>query len=885
MTPSDRPLRALIIEDSEDDCALLVRELKRGGYQLVYERVDTADALEAALDHQEWDFIFGDYSMPHFSGTQALARVRARGLDVPYIFVSGTIGEDTAVAAMKAGAQDYIMKGSYKRLLPAVERELRDVALRRVRLEAEAERRASEARFRNVLTMAADAIIGVGQDQRIVIFNRGAERIFGYTAAELEGQLLDVLLPPRFLAVHREHIANFARAPESARAMAERSGVYGRRKNGDEFPAEATISKLAEGGKITFTVILRDISERKRTEEELRLLQSITQAASEAGDVQGALAVTLRKVCEAAGWLLAQAWIPRPDGTAIECSLAWYTRDASVEQFRLASLATPFAPGQGLPGRVWTDRRPCWIRDVTQDTNFPRAGLAMSLGLKAAMAIPVMVGEQVLAVLEFFTRAPAEQDARSLQIVSAVAAQLGSVMQRKLTEERLHHLAHHDPLTDLPNRVLFNDRLDQAIHDASRHGSVVGVAFLDLDRFKTINDSLGHGVGDLLLQGVATRLWQVLREGDTVARLSGDEFAIILASMRSVDDAARMAQKIIASLAEPFHVDGRELHTGASVGITLYPFDELSVEGLLRNADIAMYRAKQQGGNGYQFYATDMTAKAHERLVLENDLRHALSHDEFRLHYQPIVNLRTGRAVALEALLRWQHPTRGLVPPLDFIPLAEETGLIGRIGEWVLRTACAQVQGWGTPAAGLRLAINVSPRQFEQRHLVETVTDILRDTGFEPARLDLEITESVLMQNLDSTLRILEALSAIGVQFSIDDFGTGYSSLSYLKRLPISRLKIDRSFVREVPHDKNDSTIVTVIVSAAHTLEMEVVAEGVETEAQLAFLKRQGSDAVQGYLISHPLPADALLPWLQACGNPAQRRPARKRPVRPRSKH
>lgn len=802
MTPTDTPLRVLIVEDSEDDCTLLVQELKRGGYQPQHERVDNAQALEAALDRQAWDIVFGDYRMPNFSGTQALARIRARGLDVPYIFVSGTIGEDTAVSAMKAGAQDFIMKGSFKRLLPAVERELRDAAMKRAKLQAEAEQRASEARFRNVLTMAPDAIICADEDQRIVIFNQGAERIFGYAAAEVEGQLLDVLLPPRYLTKHRQHIAQFAQTAGTARPMNDRNDVYGRRKNGEEFPAEASISRLTENGRTTFTVIMRDITERKRTEEEMRLLQGVTEAAAAAEDVHDALNVTLRRICETTGWSLAQAWIPNTDGTVIECSPAWYARDMDAERFRLASTGLALALGEGIPGRVLDSKRPCWIADVTQEANFTRRDLAQAVGIKAAMGVPVLVDNQVLAVLEFFIRTSTEHDARAVQLVSAVATQLASVMQRKLAEQRLHHLAHHDPLTDLPNRTLFNDRLRQAMYDANRYDRLLGVAFLDLDRFKTINDSLGHGVGDRLLQEVATRLWNILREGDTVARLSGDEFAIILTGLRNTSDAVRMAEKIVGSFVEPFRIDQHELHTGASVGVTVFPIDERNVDGLLRNADIAMYRAKKQGGGGYQFYAADMSAKAHERLALENDLRHALTHDEFRLHYQPIVDLTSDRVIGVEALLRWQHPTRGLVPPLDFIPLAEETRLIVRIGEWVLRTACVQLKRWGPAAAGMRLAVNVSPRQFEQPDFAATTAAIVRETGFDPALLDLEITESLLMQNAEATLSIMDELNAIGMQFSIDDFGTGYSSLSYLKRLPISRLKIDRSFVRDVPADK-----------------------------------------------------------------------------------
>ena len=855
----DTPLRVLVVEDSEDDCALLVRELKRGGYAPSYRRVDTPDAMIEALDSQEWDVIFGDYTMPQFSGTQALSLVRSRSIDIPFIFVSGTIGEDTAVSAMKAGAQDYIMKGSLKRLVPAVQRELRETALRRERARAEAERQKSEARFRNILTIAADAVIAIDEDHRITVFNKGAERIFGYTAAEAVGQLLDLLLPPRFAAVHRRYIEDFARDSDDDRHMISQREVYGRRKSGEEFPAEASISKLSEDGKMTFTVILRDITERKRTEEELRLLQGITQAAAEAGDVPAALAVTLAKVCETTGWTLAQAWVPGPGGATLECSPAWHCLGPGMENFRTASLSFAFSAGNGLPGRAWSTKQPVWLADVTHETNFPRAAIAHAAGLKTGMAIPVLAGNDVVAVLEFFAREARSQDAHLIQLVSAVAAQIGNVIQRKHTEERLHYLARYDTLTGLPNRALFMDRLLQATMEADRHRSMVGVMFFDLDRFKTINDSLGHGIGDLLLKAVAERLARCVREGDTVARLAGDEFTLILGDVTHVDHAARVAQKVVDSLRHPLHVAGHELYVSASIGITLYPLDDHEVEALLRNADIAMYRAKERGGNGYEFFSPDMTSNAQARLATENALRRALEREEFELHYQPVVDLGSGRMKCIEALIRWRHPERGLVPPAEFIPVAEETGLIEPIGDWVLRAACRQCRDFGVPGGPpLRVAVNVSPRQFERGQILKAVTEALEETGFDPHRLVLEITETLLMQNAGYVIDAMQDLATLGVHFSVDDFGTGYSSLSYLKRLPIEQVKIDRSFVADVVTDANDAAIVGAIISMAHSLGLDVTAEGVETDAQLGLLVTYGCDAVQGFYFGQPLTAAEL---------------------------
>jgi diguanylate cyclase (GGDEF)-like protein/PAS domain S-box-containing protein len=431
------------------------------------------------------------------------------------------------------------------------------------------------------------------------------------------------------------------------------------------------------------------------------------------------------------------------------------------------------------------------------------------------------------------------------------------ITERRRAEEQVGRLAHYDSLTGLPNRVLFADRLDQAMIESDRHGRLVGVAFLDLDRFKNINDTLGHDAGDQLLKAVAERLTGAVRKGDTVARLSGDEFTLILADMGHMDDVVRVAQKVLDAFTQPFHVAGRELHMTASLGITLYPFDVKDVSGLLRNADIAMYRAKEHGRNTYQFYAADMMTKAVENLALENDLRHAVARGELVLHYQPIIGCADGEILGMEALVRWQHGTRGLIPPLQFIPLAEDTGLIVPIGEWVLREACTQCRRWQREfKRPLRIAVNLSARQFGQPPIARTVRRVLEGTGLDPATLELEITESVLLHHDAEKLESLRALAEIGVTLSIDDFGTGYSSLSYLKRFPVDALKIDQSFTHDIPDDADDTALARAIIHMAHILGLKIVAEGVETQAQFEFFRSEHCDAAQGFYFSKPLPAE-----------------------------
>ena len=433
------------------------------------------------------------------------------------------------------------------------------------------------------------------------------------------------------------------------------------------------------------------------------------------------------------------------------------------------------------------------------------------------------------------------------------------ISERKMAEARILHMAHYDALTDLPNRRMVWDRINQAIASARRSQGQFAVMFIDLDKFKRINDTLGHDVGDRLLQMVAQRLTESLRAEDTVGRQGGDEFIVLLASVGAAEAAALVARKILGALIAPFIVDGQELRTGASIGIAVFPLDGDDVEALLKNSDTAMYHAKEAGRNNYQFFAQAMNAVVAERLLLEGSLDQAIHRNELLLHYQPVVDIADGRIVAAEALVRWDHPRMGLVGPARFIPVAEDSGLIVPLGEWVLRQACSQLMQWRAQAMPLRrMVVNLSPRQFRQKHLVRTFVRVLDETGVEPHWLGMEITENVIMENPEESIGVLREMQALGIELSLDDFGTGYSSLSYLKRFPIDKLKIDQSFVRDVTSDPDDAAMVAAIIVMSHQLGIRVVAEGVETEAQLAFLRERGCDEYQGYLFSRPLPADDL---------------------------
>ncbi|MFQ5580625.1 MAG: EAL domain-containing protein [Nitrospiria bacterium] len=438
------------------------------------------------------------------------------------------------------------------------------------------------------------------------------------------------------------------------------------------------------------------------------------------------------------------------------------------------------------------------------------------------------------------------------------------ITKQKKSEEHAHHLAYYDTLTGLPNRTLFLDRLAQGLAQAKRHHQTMAILFLDLDRFKLTNESLGHHVGDRLLEIVAHRLGKCLRKDDFLARMGGDEFGLLLPVISKDEDVILISDRILKALKQPFQIENQDMRINGSIGISIYPSDGESTETLLRNADMAMSHAKEQGKGQFNFYSPRLTSKLNQNLKIESALNNAIAQHEFKLNYQPKICLRTGKVIGMEALVRWERPGIGLVSPADFIPVSEETGLIIQIGEWVLRTACEQNKAWqlkGLPK--ISMAVNVSAIQFKQGDFVEMVARVLKDICLDPKDLILEMTESLLMENTDVTIERFKNLKAAGVTLSVDDFGTGYSSLGYLKRFPINSLKIDRSFVNDIAHDEDDAVITTAIISLAHNLRMDVVAEGIETEEQLIFLQENGCDSGQGFLFSRPVSGDAAEVLLQ----------------------
>ena len=725
----------------------------------------------------------------------------------------------------------------------------RDVTERR---EAEAAMRVSEARFRSLVQRSYDVIAVCDPAGTVRYVTPSVELLLGYTPDEVIGMNgLDFADPDERPELW-DSLGRLLDGTSAQRAVEFRA-VH---KDGSSRYVELVPTNLVDDPAVRGIVLnVRDITERKRAEEELRLLQTIVLAINEALDLGSALEVTVQRVCEVTGWACGAAWTPVADGSALQLRSSWSRGDPQLKSFCNERQTLELAPGVGLPGRVWASGEPALATHVPAEDEPVRQA-----GLEVGVAVPVLAEREVVAVLELFNVVAGSDDRRVLSLVAAVASQLGAVIERKRAQERLAHQALHDPLTELPNRSLFLDRLALALARLRRRPSSMAVLFGDVDRFKVVNDSLGHDAGDRLLVTLSRRLREVLRPGDTLARFGGDEFAVLCEDVPE-DDVAGIAARMMDALAEPFVTGGREVFVSMSVGVAMALDPDQRPESLLRDADAAMYLAKDRGRARVEMFDEAMRDESTERLLLVNALRRAPERGELRTLYQPIVRLADGAMIAAEALVRWAHPERGLLEASQFVPLAEDTGIIVPIGGWVLKEACRQAASWSGNGQAPAVSVNLSARQLSRPDLVDAVDAALRDSGLDPDRLWLEITESVLMEDADATVVALERLRELGVHLSVDDFGTGYSSLAYLRRFPVDALKVDRSFVAGLGKDPEDSAIVEAVVSMAHSLRLSVVAEGVETEEQLARLRDLGCELAQGFYFAAPVPPSALEPY------------------------
>ena len=737
----DAGLRILVVEDVVIDAELESRELQRAGIACTTRRVENEGDFRRQLQEFLPDLIISDFSLPTFDGLSALRIAKTEQPDIPFIFMSGTIGEERAIESLKSGASDYVLKNNAARLPQAVLRAVREAEDRKLH-KTQQQKIARLSRIQAVLS-------GINS---VVVRIRDREALF-----------------------------------HEACAIAVKHGQFRMAWIGVPVAGSTKLTPIARNG---FN-----------------------------------------------------------DG---------YLDDVGLELAKIAD-------DHGVGGQALVKKSVIVVNDITSDTRVVFKQQALARGYRSLIALPLLVENTVVAVFLIYAADARIFDGEELNLLGELAGNISYALEYIEKEERLNYLAYFDILTGLPNRNLLNDRLAQAISHSKRTDHMTAVAFVDLDHFKLINDSLGHNAGDHLLKVISKRLAGCLRDGDTIARLGGDEFVMVLPDQEDSEATTQIMQRILASAREPIGSEDGEFNTSCSIGVALYPQDGEDVETLLKHADAAMYRAKESGRSTFRFYAEEMNVKIKERLLVEGKLRHALERQELFLNYQPQIDLRTGKIVGAEALVRWRNPELGLVPPVRFIPLAEESDLILSIGEWVMRKACTQNKAWhdlGLPA--IKISVNVSSRQFRQTALPEMTAEILSDAGLDPQYLDLELTESVVMYDVAECITIMRKFQEMGADISIDDFGTGYSSLSYLKRFPVSKLKIDQSFVRDIATDPDDAAITEAVISLGHSLGLKVIAEGVETEEQLAFLCARGCDEAQGYYFGKPMAPDELRALLES---------------------
>jgi diguanylate cyclase (GGDEF)-like protein/PAS domain S-box-containing protein len=843
---NDAPTTVLVVEDDPADARLIQDALASAtGLPFRVEQVSSLGAALARLAIGAIDVVLLDLTLPDSPGLDAFDQVLAAAPDALILVLGTTSDDEIARQAMGHGAHDFLAKNHVDaHWLP---RALQYVIERKA---TRAELRNSEARFRAMSDASPLGIFVSDTDGSCVYTNAAYHEISGLTLEQTLGTNWSTAIHPddrqRVLAEWR--IAARSQAPfqtEFRFQQADDSVVWTR-----------VNSAAMRDGKISLGLVqtVEDISERKAAEFVLRAAEEALFAEKERAQV------TLNSIGDAVLSTDAAGRVTYLNQVA-EKMTGW-SDDAGLGR----PLAEVFRIINGNTRELVANPAQ---RAIEENKT---VGLAMDSLLVRRDGFESAIEDSSAPI-----------HARDGRVAGAVIV-FHDVSESRAMALKMTHLAQHDFLTALPNRVLLTERLSQAIGLAQRHHKQVALLFLDIDHFKNINDSLGHAVGDMLLRSIATRLAECIRATDTVCRQGGDEFVILLAEIERPQDAAHVAQTLLEAFTRPHLIAGQELHVTLSIGISVFPDDAIAADSalqnadaLMQNADTAMYEAKKRGRDNYQFFRAEMNKLAVQRLLIERSLRRALQHQEFVLYYQPQIDLGSGVITGAEALIRWLDPESGLVLPDQFVPIAEDCGLIVPIGRWVLREACRQVKHWLD--AGLNVvpvAVNVSATEFRHSNFVEGVALILKETGLPPRYLELELTESIIMHEVRASTSVLEALKAMGVKLAIDDFGTGYSSLSYLKRFPIHTLKIDQSFLRDITTSPDGATIVGAVIGMGTSLNRRVIAEGVETPEQLAFLRSRHCAEGQGFLLDHPLPAESFARLIAAAVRPAPR-PASKR--------
>ena len=860
--PRTEPMRVLLLEDVPTDAEITLRELRKVGVPFVSKRVDTRERFIEALGEFRPDLILSDFSLPaSFDGLAALDIARKAHPEVPYVFVSGTIGEDRAVEALKRGATDYVLKDRLNRLIPVIKRALEEKEERDARRRAEEAARESEQKLRLMIDGVKDyALLLLDGEGRVASWNPGAERITGYAESEILGRHCSHFHTPDDTA-KAEQILRVAF--ETGRHEDEGWRV---RKDGSRFWANVVITAIRDnaGALQGYAKVTRDITERKAQRERIMRLSRVRAVRSGVNSaivrVMGRTQLmqdACRIIVDHGGFPAAWIGTLEQSGKQVRPEI-WAGRDMDF----LSALSIPLPPAPDAPGMVAQAvhaRQPVVINDIRGDARAASGEALLKRGFVAAAAFPLVVENDVAGTLVLYGTEPGCFDEEQVQLLEEVASDISFGLDHIAKEERLNYLAYYDGLTGLANRTLFQQQVLKLIHSVNPGEQGVAMAVLDLERFRNINDTMGMAAGDTVLKQLAERLSNAVGEPSAVARISADRFAVALVPMRNATEIARVLDReVLVALHDSFPVKGEELRLSIKAGVAVYPADGTDPATLLVNAEAALVKAKRSTER-YLFYAPDMNARVAEQLRLENELRKAVLEEQFVLYYQPRIDLASGSVIGMEALIRWEHPERGIMSPAAFIPLLEQTGMIVGVGRWAIRRAMLDHAAWAARGhLPPRIAVNVSEAQLRREEFVEDIRNAIKAPGGSKNCIDIEITESMLMDDIDRNIAKLRAVRALGIHVAVDDFGTGYSSLSWIARLPLDSLKIDRSFIAAMNDSAEHMAVVSAVISLARALNLKVVAEGVEKEAQCNLLRLLHCDEGQGYLFSVPLPPDEI---------------------------
>lgn len=803
-------LSILAIEDSSADFRLIERHLRLAGLRAQCTRIDTLDELYQSLDAGGWDIILYDYNVPQLNFEDNFALIQQRLPDTPVILVLGSVGEEKAVALLKLGVWDFLLKDNLTLLVPYIQRCLREVSERFAPKSAEKELGEQQKLLTVVVEGSTDAIFVKDLHGRYLLVNQAAAQFVGKPADQIIGHDVSFIFP----AAIATEVMDIDKAIMSSGKI-QTHEKYITTLSGEQLIFDVTKGPMLDyNGQVSGIFgIFHNITERKK--RELALIESESRFSTVFNRNPIAIGISnyaSEKFIDVNEAYLQLSGYERNEvigHTAIELNL-WVYPEEKARMYMSQSLSEH---GQIQNQEFLFRTKNGEIGDVLLSAELINIG-----------------GEQ--CVLHILT----------------------DITEKNKAQREIDYLSHYDALTGLPNRLLVRDRVKQAIAAAKRDKHKIALLFIDLDNFKSINDSLGHASGDALLEVISHRLRESIRGTDTISRFGGDEFLVVLSHITASDAVVAVCSKILEDITQPARIDGYELSTSCSIGVTVYPDDGDDFDSLLRKADSAMYYAKDAKGNTYRFFDSKMNADAIEQVELRHGLRIALERNEFVLHYQPQIDLSSGAVIGAEALIRWQHPELGLLPPGKFITLAEDSGLIVPIGEWALREACRQAMAWrkqGLP--DLVMAVNISAIQFRRGNLDETVFAALRDSGLDPQFLELELTESILIDDTENVLQTVKRLKTLGVKLSLDDFGTGYSSLSYLKRFAVDKVKIDQSFIRDMDKNPSDAAIVRAIIQMSKSLGLRTIAEGIEEEHLIKYLQIYHCDEAQGYYYSRPM--------------------------------